>query len=299
MNLHALADQLTAVLGGWFAGRDRFFARSLESPPLAEVVRATRVRTPEIEGLGEYEATAEGPAGPLDPAFRVAEWPGPDRPTLLYIQGSGERPFDFSSRSKNTFRTVVLDAVPGWDANLIVLRAPFHGGSQREYARAMTELVNFTGMLAALVILAEGLVARLHERGHGDVLLTGISLGGWATNLHAGLFGSADRYAPLLAGAALDDLFLESSYRRLTGARALDDLDLIRETLNFEATLRDAPADRIHPLLARHDRFIRWAPQRRSYGDIPVASIDRGHVTAAASPGLLRDHLREVIGATV
>jgi hypothetical protein len=124
MNPHVLADRATAVIGGAFAGSDRFFARSLESPPLEEVVRSTRVQAPEPEGVGVYQARAGTPAGALDPAFRIARWEGPGRPTLLYLQGSGERPFDFGARSKNTFRTVVLDAEDGWGANLCVLRAP-------------------------------------------------------------------------------------------------------------------------------------------------------------------------------
>ena len=279
-------------LGGLFAGRDRFFARGLESPPLPEAVRRTRVEAPAPGGEGTFEARAETPAGTLDPAFRGARWLGTDRPTLLYLQGSGERAFDFSPRSKNTFRSVVLDADDDWGANLCVLRAPFHEGSQREYARAMGEMVNFTGMLASLVVLVEELVAALGRARSGPVIVTGISLGGWATNLHAGCFGSADRYVPLLAGAALDDVFLRSSYRRLTAPAALEQPALVEQTLNFEECFRNAPADRVFPLLARHDQFIRYGPQARSYGRVRPEAIERGHVTAAASAALLRQHLQ-------
>jgi len=62
------------------------------------------------------------------------------------------------------------------------------------------------------VVLTDTLVNRLLERGSAPVTVSGISLGGWATNLHAACYGSAHRYLSLLAGAALDDLFLESSY---------------------------------------------------------------------------------------
>lgn len=292
LNPHALADRLTAVLGSALAGRDRFFARALESPPLANAISSTRVEAPEPDGEGIYEARADTPAGALQPAFRVARWVGRDRPTLLYLQGSGERPFDFSARSKNTFRAIVLDAEENWQANLCVLRAPFHSGTQREYARAMGEMANFTGMLASLVVLVEELITALRRPGSGPIVVTGISLGGWATNLHAGRFGSADRYVPLLAGAALDDLFLRSSYRRLTAAPALERPSRMAEILNFEDGFRSAPADRVFPLLARYDQFIRYEPQVCSYGSVRAETIDRGHVTAAASPALLRDHLR-------
>lgn len=292
MNLHVLADRGTALLGRLFAGRDRFFARDLVSDPLVDVIDATRVDAPGPDGPGTHETPAETPACELDSAFRVARWPGPERPTLIYLQGSGERAFDFSSRSKSTFRTVVLDAETGWEANLIVVRAPFHQGPQREYARAMGALGNFTAMIAAMVVLADALVGSLREQGSGPIVITGISLGGWATNLHAARYGTADAYIPLLAGAALDDLFLRSSYRRMAAASALGRPDRIETVLNFEAAFRGAPGERVFPLLARHDQFIRYEPQRRSYGDIPVTTIDRGHVTAAGSPGLLREHVR-------
>lgn len=292
MNMHALVDRLTAGLGGAFAGRNRFFARKLESPPLAHAISLTRVQAPEPEGEGIYETRADTPAGALDPSLRIARWVGPDRPSLIYLQGSGERPFDFSARSKNTFRTVVLEAEEDWRANLCVLRAPFHSGTQRDYARSMGDLANFTGMLASLVVLVEELVTMLRKAGSGPVVVSGISLGGWAVNLHAGCFGTADRYLPLLAGAALDDLFLRSRYRCLTAAPALEQPGLMEEVLNFEDSFRDAPADRVFPLLGRHDQFIRHDPQVRSYGKVRVETIERGHVTAAASPALLRHHIR-------
>jgi len=78
----------------------------------------------------------------------VAQWLGWDSPSLIYNQGSGEDAFDFSSRS-NSFNNIVLNASPGWNANLIVVRAPFHTGLDREYARAMGDLSNFTAMLAS------------------------------------------------------------------------------------------------------------------------------------------------------
>lgn len=289
-SLHAFADDLTAVIARLASGRNRFFARSVESPPLPDVIRATDVHAPAFGGEGVYEAEAETAAGALDPAFRVARWLGPDRPTLVYLQGSGERPFD-DSGSKNSFKTIVLDGSPGWEANLMVVRAPFHAGSQREYARSMGELVHFTSMIAAMVVLTEHLVESLAARG-GRTVITGISLGGWATNLHAALFGSAAAYIPLLAGTALDDLFLRSSYRWMTATAARERPDRLHQVLNFEEAFRAAPAGRVHPLLGKHDRFIRLVAQAPSYGDIPVHTLDRGHITSVASPALIREHIR-------
>jgi hypothetical protein len=296
MNLHSAVDRLTALLGGWFARGDRFFGRDLQSPPLAEVIRRTRMEVPPPAGEGTCEFPASTPVGEVGAGYRVAHWQGHGGPALVYLQGSGERAFDFSTRGKNTFRSVVLDAAPRWRANLIVVRAPFHDGSQRDYARAMGALGNFTAMLAVLVASAEGLIGHLRAGGGGAVVLAGISLGGWATNLHATHFGGADRYAPLLAGTALSELFLDSSYRRMTAAGALERPEVLRDVLDFEADFAaQAPTDRVHPLLARYDQFICLDRQAASYGGMPVTVVERGHVTAAASPALLREHLEDAL----
>jgi hypothetical protein len=221
----------------------------------------------------------------------VARWKGAGRPTLIYLQGSGERPFDDTRPSRNSFKAIVLDAEPEWDANLVVVRAPFHAGSQRAYARAMGHLANFTAMLAGMVVLTEHLVTALRGSGARTVI-TGVSLGGWATNLHAALFGSASTYLPVMAGTALDDLFLCSSYRWLTGAAAREQPDRLRAVLNFQSEFQSAPGERVFPLLGRHDRYIRHHIQGPSYGGLPVTTMERGHVTAMASPSPIREHLR-------
>jgi hypothetical protein len=96
----------------------------------------------------------------------------------------------------------------------------------------------------------------------------------------------------MLAGAALDDTFLRSAYAGLTADPALRDPAGVRKALNFAKTFPDAPGDRVFPLLARHDQFIRYETQAASYGGVPISVIQRGHVTAALSPALLREHIR-------
>jgi hypothetical protein len=87
-------------------------------------------------------------------------------------------------------------------ANLIMLRAPFHRASS-DYMARVVGLSSFVAMLAVPVVLVEQLINSLKQKAVHRVLVTGISLGGWVTNLHRTYFNSADRYVPLLAGAAL------------------------------------------------------------------------------------------------
>jgi predicted esterase YcpF (UPF0227 family) len=290
MNLHAFLDHYTVLAGVFVAGRRKFFSQSLECPTFSKLLETTSLQLPEIHGEGLYEAQAETPIGTLDPAFYVAQWLGGDYPTLIYHHGNNERPFDFGAFSKNSFKHVVLAQKGQFAANLIALRAPYHQ-SLTHYMGQITHLVNFATMLAVSVQMIEALQAWSYEQGSASVMVTGISLGGWVTNLHRAFYNTADLYAPLLAGAALDEVFTGSAYRRLTGVQALSNPARIRHILNFEVQFASVNTDNIFPLLARHDQIIVYDRQKQCYGERPITVLEKGHTTAALDYGSLRDFL--------
>jgi len=150
-------------------------------------------------------------------------------------------------------------------------------------------------MLAVSVSLIDELVTHFRRSGSQAVVVSGISLGGWVTNLHRTYRGAADLYAPLLAGAALGDLFLTSIYRRMAGRLALDNPDTIRRALNFEVDFMRKAEDDVRPLLGRFDQFIRYERQKRCYGDRPITVLDKGHITGVLSAGDLRRHILSCI----
>ncbi len=48
-----------------------------------------------------------------------------------------------------------MQATPAFEANMIVLRAPFHAGSLADYQKSMQLLSNFTAMVAVSTLLVE------------------------------------------------------------------------------------------------------------------------------------------------
>jgi len=290
MNPHRFLDHYTVAAGALLAGRRTFFSRGVRCPAFDEVLEATRLQLPDVTGEGTYEVPAETLVGTLDPAFLIAQWVGPERPTLIYHHGNNERPFDFGPFSKNTFKQVVLSRREAFGANMIALRAPFHR-SLRTYMQRMTELRNFSAMLAVSVGLVEALVQWSRTQGSPQVILTGASLGGWVTNLHRAHYNTADRYAPMMAGAALDEVFTTSSYRRLTGALARERPQALRDALNFEAAFAAVPDDNVAALLMRYDAIIEYERQRRCYDPARVTVLDRGHTTGALDAAALRAFL--------
>ena len=274
----------------------RYFSSSVDSPSFAEHLAAVELDLPLIQGEGYYEIPAISLAGPLDPAFQIAQWRGSEFPILIYHHGTNERPFDYGAASKNTFKNIFLAKKDSIPANLIALRAPYHR-SLKDYCKEMTHLSNFMAMLAVSTVLVDSLVRLAHERLISPIVVAGISLGGWVTNLHRAYYGSADIYAPILAGAALEDVFLGSAYRALTGETALQNPEALRQALNFELQFLQAPETNVYPLLARHDQIIRLERQRLSYAKQPVTIINKGHLTAALASERLREHvLKRLIG---
>lgn len=293
MNVHEAVDVATIGLSGVLLRDAKFFARSLESPPIVDVTAEAAVRDVDLNvtRAGVHDVTVETPIGDFKAAYTPWQWRGPEFPTLVYHHGSGERPFDFGRFSSNSFRRLFVGRERELPANLVAVRAPFHDRSSAAYARAMGDLENFVGMLAASAALVEALAADAGRRTDGPVVASGISLGGWAINLHRVCFESVDRYVPIFAGAALGDLFVSSIYRKLAAESARGRPEQLREILNFENAFRTVDAADCDPLLARHDRIVEFDRQRPSYEGLPLSILENGHVTGSLATAALREHV--------
>ncbi|WP_254525251.1 alpha/beta fold hydrolase [Natrinema caseinilyticum] len=299
MNRHELVDSATVTVSALVLRGHTFFSRSLASPHIGDALSDTSLTLDAGASSGTRDVVAETPAGRFRSAYRAWQWHGDDAPTLIYHHGSGEDPFDFGRFGSNSFER--LFATDAWDvpANVIAVRAPFHDRSSLDYARSMGDLANFVGMCVTSTALVDALTGRLHDRGHPAVVVSGLSLGGWITNLHRAFFGTADGYAPLFAGASLGEMFVSSVYRKMTGSRARDNPDRLREVLDFDRAFLENTAADCTPLLARYDRIVEFETQRHCYDELSLATLEKGHVTGSLATDRLREHVRGAIdGAT-
>ncbi|MFO8029166.1 MAG: hypothetical protein R6U28_04855 [Cyclonatronaceae bacterium] len=300
MNRHIFIDNVTASVAALISGKRTFFARSLKSPPFRELTGKMEVKLPDFgppfaTGIYPVEARLPKNALNMDPAFKVEKWIGAGHPTILYHHGNNERPFDYKNKAKNSFFRIFVSARDAVPANLVAVRAPFHNGPLREYQVRMTDLGQFMAMIAATVKLNETLISVIKKISTAPVITCGISLGGWVTNLHRALYNTAACYIPLMAGTFLGEMFLQSSYRKLTGQLALDHPEILRELLNFNNEFDRITTANVRPLLARYDRYIEYEVQAKSYGKQPIRTIDFGHVTGALQTKVLRGHIMEVL----
>jgi len=295
MNKHILLDNITASIGALISGKKKFFTRNLQSPTFEEQVAAIKLKLPQISGEGIYEVTTDSLVGKIDCAFRIAQWKGIDSPTIIYHHGNNERPFNFKKSAKNTFYNIFINTTNRVDANLIVVRAPFHNCSLKHYQSSMVEIKNFIAMIATSVRLNEEIINDIRKVTSKPIITSGISLGGWTTNLHRGIYNTSTAYAPLMAGAYLGELFLVSKYRKMTSDIALENPEKIRNLLNFNKLFKRHNTQNIYPLLSRYDQFIEYDVQKETYKGYPLKTIESGHVTGALNTNELRKHLLSVL----
>ena len=290
MNIHSLIDHLSIKSSEVLVINNKIFSKGIESPSYVEHINNVHLKIPDLNGEGIYEVEAETAAGVMDPAFLIYQWKGEDYPSIIYHHGNLERPFNFRWYMKNTFRDIFASHQKPIEANLIALRAPYHRGSIIKYAKRIGYLTNFIALLSVSAKLIDFLVDYLKSAGKGQVIVSGVSLGGLAANLHRTLFNTADVYIPLVAGASLGDVFLTSAYKRVAKI-VHEHRDTVNEKLDFEKDFKKVKSDNVFPLLARYDQLFRYERQRESYDGHPVVVLDKGHWTGALSSKQLRQHI--------
>ncbi len=295
MNKHIFLDTMTASLGSLVAGKKKFFVKSIQSSSFEEHIAATQIDCPQITGEGIFEIKAKTLVGELNPALGIAKWIGFDCPTIIYHHGNNERPFDYTNFAKNSFYKILAKHKLQIQANLLVVRAPFHNCKLSFYQEKMTELANFVAMISTSVKFNETIVQYMQSKSKAPVITAGISLGGWTTNIHRGIFNSSSAYIPFMAGTLLGDLFLNSKYRKLTSDIALQNPEQIKSILNFDKYFVTIKNKNLFPLLGRYDQFIEYNFQKESYNGHPLKTIDYGHITGSLQTKTLKNHILDVL----
>lgn len=279
-------DRIAASLATW--GLPPLFRNGVESPPLTTHLEDTTIDLPSLDDDEYHAIQAATATGPVAAGVRTATELSPERPTIIFLHGFGELPFD------TTFDRLLRPHASPFEANLVAVQAPYHQ-TPSSLAAGTASLERMLRMQAVATLLIEALRRRCHNQLGTEVVVAGTSLGGFITNLHHVHFTSADRYVPMLAGLAQDDVFLHAAYRQGVAASALRQADTIERHLNFETAFKQSPPQHVHPLLAREDRIVRFERQMASYGGRPINTIAGGHLGAATAIGALRDHLHRVL----
>lgn len=289
-------DSIGAFVGSIVYRRRKLFHRSLGTPPIRVAVPATTAEVNSLDPGEWHEVRSEGPAGELKAAYLVHRWIGPDRPSLIYIHGSGEQPRNFSRSADNSFRRIVETGFDV-DANLLLVMAPFHETTQGAYIDALGDLRNYVGILATTTALVDSLAKRLRAGGAPAVYGAAFSLGAWVLNLHRAFHRTGiDRYVPICAGTEPHIVFVDSVYRGMVDPGAREQREYLEEVLSFRSEFRANRNDDCSPMLFRYDRLVDIALHGPSYAGMQVEVLDKGHFAGQQAVTEMRSHILRATG---
>jgi hypothetical protein len=256
------------------------------SPPLREHLAAVELEIPPVRADGRYKLTARSLVGDLGVGFRLRLGAQAALPVLIYHHGLGEMP---------PYRNLGF-ILPRWvpvGAHLVAVRAPFHR-HHLDCVRGLASLRQFMAMCAVSVAQIEALRQAFLARGARGSVVAGTSLGGFVTLLHHLSFGTADCYAPLLAGPDLAHSLLSTPFRQFLARPAQAEPGDVLACLDHREAFRASDARRVFPLLARHDVCFPFDHHHAVYAasGVEMATIDRAHMTGSMAFATLRAHLK-------
>ncbi len=292
--MHSFLDIISVKMTALGLGRKKFFRNSIKTPGYRALLEEGSLELPEIKGEGKYEVGINNSFGQFDPAFDLVQWKGDNLPTIIYHHGNNERPFNYKSWEKNSFFKIFNPRLGEMEANLFNLRAPFHR-SFKLYLDKIADLNQFLSMISLSTQLVQELVLFSREKGSPRIMVSGISLGAWVTNLHRAFFNTADAYVPLLGGPKPADILLDSVYSKLVAPEVFPHREEIVSELNFVDKFSEKKENNVFPLLALHDQIIRYEVQKEAYQSHLVATINKGHTTGFLAGKELRRHIEKAL----
>lgn len=284
MNMYEFIDQLAMSIGSAAAKKYKYFRKSVEGKRVSDLLKEMSVDDPKINGEGYYTVDVGVEGKTEEAAFKVAQWKGDNYPTIIYHHGAAEGSYDFS------FNNILAKKKSDIQANLIGIQALFNH-SNKEFMESIAYLSKYTEMLAGSVLLIEGLIKQIRKSSDQKIVITGTSLGGFVTNLHFAYCNTADMYKPMLAGARISDVFVDSAYSKMTSDNGKANAETLRDVLDFWNDIRDKNQDNLFVLLAKYDQLIKYDVHRVDFDAEHVTMIPYGHSTGATKFKLLREHV--------
>lgn len=283
MNIHRVLDNLSVKIGSLYGEKMKFFREGIEADPLTAIPGGIELEFSPIEKAGEYNCPVRYREIDGVARYFIINWAGKKSPCVLFHHGSGEN--NYTKRIRKIFQRK-----NHYRINAIAVSIPFNR-NLKEYLYGIGSLQRFSFLIASSTRLTESLGAWLKSLGSEKIVVSGISLGGWITNLHYSLYGSLDEYRPIFAGAALDHLFTDTIYRGMSASPAKEHPEILKEALNFEDIFRSKNPNIVFPLLSRYDQFIHFERQKRIYLPENTTVLDKGHITGSMDSKALREHI--------
>jgi hypothetical protein len=298
INIHSILDILSTDIRAFLGLRKKLFSESSKSLAPSVLLKSASIALPSINKEGTYRVKIKLQTGTVYADFRVEKWLGEGFPTIIYHHGHNEKPFDYGNSAKSSFYHVFVKHKQAFNSNLFVFRAAFHEFDKRTHQKKLRKLENFVSMFVASTRLIEALIQEIRKKNHNQIIVSGMSLGGFVCNYHRTKYNTADVYIPMLAGTLLGDLFTTSRYRKFV---ALDDkqtCERVRNLLNFTNEFTAVADKNIYPVLALYDQYVMYKVEKNSYQGYPIEKLKAGHLTGVIQFNRLRSHILKIQNET-
>jgi len=288
MNFHEFADILGTSIGGLVARKHKYFSKGVESKRIIDIINLLHIDMPTINGGGYYPVVVKYEDKNEEAAFFADQWLGSEYPVIIYHHGAAEGSYDFS------YKRILGKNKEDIKANLIAIQAPYNHNN-KDFLESIAYLSNYSFMLASSVVIVDKLIEQLREFGIERIIVTGISLGGFVTNLHFAYRNSADEYRPMFSGGKLAEAFIDSAYSKITSSKGKNNPDKLREVLNFDSNLMSSNQSNLYPLLGKYDKIVEYDTQKAGYNSACLRTIPFSHSTGSTKFKLLREFILEAL----
>lgn len=287
MNIHKFVDNLSMGIAGKTV-KKKYFSKNVSSRKVKDWIEILKLEVPSLDGVGHHSIKVEYDGRVNEAGIHIEQWLGVDYPTIIYHHGAAEGSYDFS------FKRILTRDKGDIKANLIGIQALFNHNN-KEFMDSISDLSNYTVMLATSVVMVEQIIKRLRQTSDSKIVVTGTSLGGFVTNLHFTYFNTADCYVPLLAGARIGEALIDSAYGNVMSEYGKSNSEKVIDILNFDKDFKNRDQKNLFPLLALHDQIVQYSVQSVDYDTDKIQTIPFGHSTGATRYKLLQQHILDHI----
>lgn len=211
----------------------------------------------------------------------------PKKPSVVFHHPSGETNHAFAFH-------FILGKFISSRANTFLIKAQHHETTGDFLTNCVDSFLHHQLTFAGSVLAVESAVQFHKQHTNMKIVVSGASMGGIVSSLHAYFFGSADWYVPLAAYPNVGKIFMGRSYEY-----AVSEWQIKRKNMSYHTSFdlkkpfRRSVTQKITPILGTSDGIVHFSDANaywKRHGIQPL-SYPYGHFT----PAIMRHTVRTIV----
>ena len=211
----------------------------------------------------------------------------PAKPSLIFHHPSGETNHAFAFN-------VILGRTIDLRCNVFLIKAQKHNSTNEFLSECVDTFLHHQLTFAGSTLAAQAIVTYHREHAKTKIVVSGASMGGIVTTMHAYFFGTADYYVPLAAYPNVGEIFLGNSYKYgVSNWRELRTRASYLRSFDLPGALNSSLATRIRPILGRYDKIVLFTHAGKFWKQkgVSFSAFPYGHFT----PAIKRHEVQQII----